>query len=337
MQEEPSAPERAGHGLQDESPFFIVGLPRSGTKLFRDVLRGHGRVRIPAVETNFLPRWADRWHEFGDLSDPARFAEFYRWNLRAPYFLYTSRHPRGVIGEQEWFTSCRAFTLPEVFEALLRRDADAPRGAGLHWGDKSPEYVNHLDLLGRLFPEARFVHMIRDARDYCLSLKRRNGASIDRAAQLWVDGVSKARADGRALGERYLELKYEDLITRPEEELRRSCAFLGLEFERDLLTLRFSTEHTGAAAGAREIVADNAGKYREQLTPAEVTRIERIAGPSLRELGYPVAYEGDPHRVRPASMHAYRVLDGIRHAWARGRRFGFLRHAQLQLGRLTRG
>ncbi|MCK6525680.1 sulfotransferase, partial [Myxococcota bacterium] len=54
-------------------PLFIVGAPRSGTKLFRDLLRQHPRVAIPLYETELLPRLIQIAPRFGDLADPARF------------------------------------------------------------------------------------------------------------------------------------------------------------------------------------------------------------------------------------------------------------------------
>lgn len=317
-------------------PVFVVGMPRSGTKLLRDLLRGHSRVRIPPVETNILQRWVAEWDRFGDLSDPNRFSAFYRWNLRAPYFLYQSRQRAGVIPEEAWYGGCRRFDPGDVFEALVRHDAGAPPGSDLVWGDKSPDYVNHIDVLASVFPHARFVHIFRDARDQCLSLRRRNATSAARAAQRWADGVTKARRDGRRVPERYLEVRYEDLLARPEAELRRCCDFLGLDFEAGMVTLRFSTEGTGDAKGAHEVVSGNVRKYVHAMGPRTIRRIEEIAGPALRELRYEVSYSGRERRVPRPLMAFYRLLDAVNHARARGRRIGFRRHLELERGRLTR-
>jgi hypothetical protein len=78
-------------------PLFIVGMPRSGTKLLRDLLRGHPLIGIPTTEANLLPRWAAEWHRLGDLSDRERFAAFYRRAVRAPYFLLMEKHTGGQV------------------------------------------------------------------------------------------------------------------------------------------------------------------------------------------------------------------------------------------------
>jgi hypothetical protein len=317
-------------------PVFVVGMPRSGTKLLRDLLRGHPRIRIPPVETNILPRWVAEWEDFGDLSDPGRFSAFYRWNLRAPYFLYMSRQPAGTIREDAWYAGCRTFEPGDVFEALIRHDIGAPPDSELVWGDKSPDYVNHIDLLAALFPRGRFVHIVRDARDYCLSLMRRSSTNVVRAAQRWADGVTKARRDGQRVADRYIEVRYEDLLADPERELRRCCDFLGVEFDPALLTLRFSTEYTGEVKGAREVVAGNTRKYLRAMDARTIRRIEAIAGAALREFGYEVDYAGPVRRVPRPMMSYYRLLDGFNYARVEARRLGFIRNVQLQLGRLTR-
>jgi hypothetical protein len=317
-------------------PVFIVGMHRSGTKLLRDLLRGHPRIRIPPAGTQFLPRWLAEWERFGDLSDPACFSAFYRWNRRAPYFLYLSRHPEGTIREDVWYASCRTFEPEDVFEALIRHDVGAPSDSDLVWGDRSPDYINHIDLLAELFPRARFIHIVRDARDRCLSIKRRNAATTVRAAQRWADGVTKARHDGQRVADRYIDVRYEDLLADPELELRRCCDFLGLEFDPSMLTLKYSTEHTGDAKGAREVVAANTRKYLRAMDSRTIHRIEKIAGAALREFGYEVEYSGPVRRVPRPLMSCYRLLDGLNYVRVQARRLGLVRNAQFQLGRLTR-
>jgi len=317
-------------------PFFIVGMHRSGTKLLRDLLRGHPRIGVPPAGTQFLPRWVAQWQRFGDLADRARFARFYRWNQRTPYFLYLSQHENGTISEDEWYDRCRTFTPAEVFEALVRRDVEAPPESDIVWGDRSPDYIHQIPLLVSLFPHARVIHIVRDARDRCLSIQRRNGAGIARAAQRWADGVGAARRDGGGLGERYLEVRYEDLIANPERELRRCCDLVGVEFDPSLTTLKFTSEHTGDARGAQEVVAGNTGKYKDALSARTIRRIEEIAGAELRSYGYAVDYDGPARPVSRPAMRIYRLLDGINYVRRQTGRLGVKRNLELQFGRLTR-
>jgi hypothetical protein len=315
-------------------PVFVVGMARSGTKLLRDLLRGHPLVRIPPTETNLLPRWVAAWHRFGDLSDRKRFAVFYGRAVRTPYFRMMKKHTGGPIPEEVWYSTCRSFGPAGVFEALLRYDLGAAPETHLVWGDKSPSYTEHVGLLAELFPAARFVHIVRDVRDVCLSLQNAWRKNMIRGAQRWADGVMKARRDGELVPGRYLEIRYEDLLADPVPALRRCCEFLGLEFDASMLRLQFSTEFRGAAKGAQAIVTDNARKFERMLDPATQRQIEAVAGPALRAFGYDVEYDGPTRRVPRPLMAYYRLLDGMNFVRVVGRGpSGFVRVARRHVAR----
>jgi hypothetical protein len=319
-------------------PLFVVGMPRSGTKLIRDLLRGHSRIRIPPAETNFLPRWAEEWHRYGDLSNRKSFSAFYRRSLRLPYFLFMQEHTtRPPLAEEVWFAACRRFEPADVFEALVRHDVGAPPESNLIWGDKSPDYTNHVDLLAALFPSARVIHIVRDVRDCCLSLRKTWGKSMIRAAQRWADGVTKAPHDAERLAGRYLELRYEDLLSDPMRELRRCCDFLGLAFEPSMAQLRFASEDLGDAKGARDVLPGNTRKFVHALDSQTKARIEEVAAPGLRKFGYDVRYEGPPRRVSRSLMACYQAVDGVNFVRTESRRLGLVRTLQIEFARHWRG
>jgi hypothetical protein len=319
-------------------PLFVVGMPRSGTKLIRDLLRGHSRIRIPPAETNFLPRWAEEWHRYGDLSNRKSFSAFYRRSLRLPYFLFMQEHTtRPPLAEEVWFAACRRFEPADVFEALVRHDVGAPPESNLIWGDKSPDYTNHVDLLAALFPSARVIHIVRDVRDCCLSLRKTWGKSMIRAAQRWADGVTKAHHDAELLAGRYLELRYEDLLSDPMRELRRCCDFLGLAFEPSMAQLRFASEDLGDAKGARDVLPGNTRKFVHALDSQTKARIEEVAAPGLRKFGYDVRYEGPPRRVSRSLMACYQAVDGVNFVRTESRRLGLVRTLQIEFARHWRG
>lgn len=291
-------------------PLFLVGLPRSGTKLLRTLVTRSPRVRIVPLETEFLPWWVSRWEQWGDLSDPKAFSVFYQQALNLPYFWYQVER-YAPIPEKTWYEACRAFTPEAVFEALLRHDADAPPGSDRVWGDKSPSYIHHLPLLKRLFPAARFLHIVRDVRDYCLSIQKAWSKHPVRAAQRWVDGVEAARRDAAAFPADYLEIRYEDLLLDPEPVLRRCCALIEIPFDPAMLDPGEGTENLGDARGVRGLKRDNAEKWRSRMDPALRARIERIAGPVLRSLDYPVDYTGPAERVPALELRLYQASDAL--------------------------
>jgi hypothetical protein len=311
-------------------PLFIIGMPRSGTKLLLGLLGRHPRIGLPRFETEFLPWLARRFGRFGDLRERRRFEEFCAAMQGQGYFRYRREHV-GAVDPGQWHAACADYSAAGVFEALMRIDGDAPRGSGRIWGDKSPSYIDDLPLLKALYPAAKFVHIVRDVRDYCLSIRKAWGKDMLRAAQRWTDDVRRARADGAALGADYLELRYEDLLADTERELRRVCAFLGIEFQPDMLTLARPTENLGDTRGESRIVATNTNKWR-RMPPATLARVEEIAGELLRECGYDLALPPRPaRRLSRLEMRLAQLRDAWNLARADHNRWGFWRTALFHL------
>lgn len=306
-------------------PLFVVGMPRSGTKLLCGLLERHPRIGITGLETEFLPWLARRFGRFGDLRSPARFDAFHAEMLRHSYFRYR-REQGSLIDARRWHAACAEFSLPGVFEALMRVEVDAPPGSGRIWGDKSPSYIDDLPLLKELYPAAKVLHIVRDVRDYCLSTHKAWGKDMLRAAQRWADDVRKARRDGADLGADYLELRYEDLLARTEAELRRVCAFLGVEFEPAMLTLARPSENLGDARGASHVLADNRGKFRHAMAPQTLARVEELAGPVLLECGYALALPPRaPRRLSGLEMRLAQLRDALQLVRADRNGWGFWR------------
>jgi len=293
-------------------PLFIVGMPRSGTKLLRALLNRHPLIGVASVESEFLPWLARHFARFGDLRERERFDAFYAEMLRHSYFRYRREHGK-LIDAARWYEACTDFSAAGVFEALMRVDAAAPRGSARIWGDKSPSYIDDIPLLKQLFPAGKVLHIVRDARDHCLSIRQAWGKDMLRAAQRWADSVHKARQAGAALGPDYLEVRYEDLLANTERELRRVCAFLGVAFEPDMLTLVRPAENLGDARGASKVVDGNRDKFRRAMAPQTVARIEELAGPVLRECGYELVLPPRPvRRLSALEMRLAQLRDAVR-------------------------
>ena len=296
---------------QFTGPVFVVGMVRSGTKLLRSLLKRHKSVEIPPLETDLLPMWVERWKSFGDLSERSSFRKFYNEVTSFPYFVIQSQ-TEDVIDVKRWYTDCRDYSVAGVFEALIRHDTNTPFDSDRIWGDKTPSYTRHVALLAGLYPHARFIHIVRDVRDYCLSVNKAWGKNMIRAAQRWSDDVQHARSAGKELGDaRYFEIRYEDLIADPQTLLRDACGFLGIVYDESMTRLQKPSEQYGDARGMREVKRDNSGKYRTMMSPGTRSRVERIAGPVLRDVGYRVDYTGQARRVGVVEMKWYELIDAV--------------------------
>jgi hypothetical protein len=199
------------------------------------------------------------------------------------------------------------------------------------WGDKTPMYMQNLRLLERLFPDALFVHLIRDGRDAALSfLAMPRGivtetwmhprTAADFACQ-WHTEVAAARRLGHRVGSRYLEVRYESLVDDVEAVLRRICGFAGLEYEADMVDYAGNVDVSAKPHQQRLTKPPTKGvrDWRTEMSAGDVAAFERVAGDLLRELGYETSHaSGAGGQVRLAS-YASRAL-----AW-RGASFALRR------------
>ena len=87
-----------------DGPLFVVGMPRSGTKLLRDLLNQHSAIGIPRIETEFLPYWFEHWERWGDLSDKNQFQHFYESVRTSSYFRYQA-DADALISRDVWFSA----------------------------------------------------------------------------------------------------------------------------------------------------------------------------------------------------------------------------------------
>jgi hypothetical protein len=294
-----------------ERPVFLIGMPRSGTKLLREILNGHSRLRFSDIETEFLPYWVSNWPKLLPAATHAHFAAFDERCRELPFFVQLAEMGN-PIDRDRWFEACNAFTPAAVFSGLMRSILGiSSRDGQIMWGDKSPSYIHHIPLLLQQFPACRIVHIIRDVRDYALSMRQAWHKNALRATQRWHDDVLTARNHAREFRESVMEIRYEDLLTEPRTFVEVLCNFLGVAFEEEMLCPDRIVENIGAAKGTSSIMRSNIGKYVTRMPPRIANRIEMIAGEILIDLGYPCSYRGPSVRVAPWMMKVFQAIDAV--------------------------
>lgn len=304
-------------------PFF-VGCGRSGTTLVRAMFDSHPDMAIPD-ESNFIPRFGRRRRRYERS-----------WGFATAAFLddlFTQRWFRqaGLSQEATWqaFDSNPPASLPAAIRNLFALYA-REHGKKLY-GDKTPSYVLHLPLLADLFPEARFVHVLRDGRDVAMSLLEVGFGprTMAEAAIHWRERVGKGLTYGRQLGPtRYREVRYEDVLEDPAGTIGPLCDFVGLEF--DPVMLRYFER-------ADSIVSSKVYKYRSvrlpptkqirdwrtQLPRRDLALFEVLAGDFLEEAGYERSLNGFPlpervdARARALGVALRHVPRDVRRSFAR--------------------
>lgn len=274
-----------------EPPVLVLGVRRSGTTLLRVMLDRNPELAVPD-ESYFVPQLARRHRGVVDreafVDDLRRLPTLVEWQLSPARV--ASRLREGMSAGQ---------AIAAVFETYA-----AERGKP-RWGDKTPLYMRHLPLLERLFPAARFVHLVRDGRDAALSFLAvpegimtegwahpRDAAGF---ACQWATEVGDARALGARVGAaRYSELRYEDLVADPADALRRVCAFAGLTYEEAMLgyvgqTPSVLKEHQQRLAEPPRVGVRD---WRREMSEGDRRAFEAVAGDLLAGLGYEVESRG---------------------------------------------
>lgn len=291
-----------------KGPIFIVGMPRSGTKLLRTLLHNHSMIVFPDYEAEILPFFATYWERYGEPSDFASFQKFYNIIRKSSFFYYMERNTGGVISCKEWFSSCNNLSISEVFEKLIRFDTNC--SGDIIWGDKSPSYVRHIPLLIDLYPYAKVIHLVRDVRDYCLSINKAWRKNILRAAQRWNDDTYKACNDIKKKSTSCIEVRFEDLLNNPQEILLDICIFLDISFENKMLHLSKSVEEVGDAKGETRIVSNNKEKWMKNMTPEYIREVEAICAAQLTYYRYPISCQPQVQkRLSRFRMGLYQLFD----------------------------
>lgn len=274
-----------------ERPFFVVGQPRSGTTLLRAILNAHPRLYLPP-ETGFLPFLQIDGHApAGDT----RLAQEEAIALLEQIGRLNKDWHR-LVGEPHAFYHQLAATDPPTVTRLLDALYRQMMGdRGRRWGDKTPSYVRYLPQIDRLFPQACFVHVVRDGRDTVLSAREKweDRPHLDTyyLLQRWVDNVSAGRRAGRRLGpDRYLELHYEELVQHPAATVRALCAFLGETFHPAMLDhaqqFRAQDPGSGHPQVKKPIFTSSVRRWRDEMSPFDRKLAHHLAGPTLRAFGY---------------------------------------------------
>jgi hypothetical protein len=273
-----------------KNPFFIFGCPRSGTSLLSAMLGSHPNLAIPReshLYDNVYPIVSGR----ADLThEPTR--------VRVVSEILQNSHIKN------WKPSP---TLPETLEAITRHDFHglvdgllrswASKTGKPRWGEKTPQHTLCWRSILSGFDDAQVIHVVRDGRDVALSYRSAffGPKHVYPLALRWQEYLAAAEEARAALGAgAFLQVRYEDLVAAPEQELRRICSFLGEEFAPAMLT--FYNEDRGPRRDSRNaenlrrpVMADNTEKWRTQMSQRELRIFEALAGSALKRYSYETA------------------------------------------------
>ena len=291
-------------------PIFIVGMPRSGTTLLRALLNQHPQISLALTESHFIPYFIKTFGDQPSLETPAKVEHFIKRFHQTVFYQNLSQQGYTFTAE-DLRQHARLDSWASIFETILRHFSPDPHNPDVIWGDKTPGYLQHIPLLRQLYPNAKVLHITRDPRDYCLSVKQSWGKNIYRAAHRWQATLNKTRQAGHELGDAYLEVTYEALLAETEDVMGRIADFLECGYHPSMAQIGLSPEDTGSTTGKYGIVKNNANKYRQHLSPQEIKRIEEIVCQAAVALDYKMDNEVRHRSLSRLQLSAYKLFDGI--------------------------
>lgn len=278
----------------------LGGFPSGGTDLLWSFVNSHPQVAL-AMEMPGLFRVVDEF----ETEIPGSQVDAFRARLR---HLDVYNALRAADADLADLAARQRVRLAEIYYRLL-----AP-GVGLVKGNKTPQVTENIAKVHRAFPDGRFIIIVRDVRDVCLSWRRKWGKDEVACAGRWNARMALAlRAQAELGPETVLLLRFEDLLDHPEQAARRICDFLRLPFSENMLhhqdfvnSIAAGKRHFGAA-----IQADNKRKFLTALAEPVLRRIEECARPTMVQLGYQPVLAQSARPITGREMHLGRARDAL--------------------------
>lgn len=276
--------------------FFIVGRPRSGTTLLRTLFDAHSHVCIP-LETPFI---CLMYSKYGYINkwDNDRFLSFYNDLMAQPKM-------------NEW-----TLNKEELKNEITNLPSDINYASLCKWvytkyisfydkekinivGDKNPPFSLSIALLRKIFPEAKFIHLIRDYRDNILSVQKVDFESpyVASLATRWVFYNRKIEEQKQKNPELFYTIKYENLVSNPEKYLSQMCKFLDVPYQQEVLKFFNKKEEVLKAYSVDQVKkyhsnlmkpvnTDNIDNWKNKMTEKDIKIADVIAGSYAEKYGY---------------------------------------------------
>ena len=290
---------------------FLFGFERSGTTLLSMMIGAHPRIAVPLSATGLWYRYGtmlDKYNQLGTVGDVQHIVEdllqeerIRLWDVK--------------LSREEVLDGLEAGSYPQVI-ARFHRLYSQHKGKEL-WGNIDIDTLYEMDKANAWFPQARFVHIVRDGRDVALSHKTYpfGASNVGECARQWVRDLHVNLKMGAIVGpQRYLVVRYEDLIIDTEPALRRICDFIGVPYSPQMLEYGKMVD-TKIPQDRRWLwplldqspAKSNVHRWKTHMSTTERIVFERTANRMLREFGYET-YGTVPRRVRANALELWYFL-----------------------------
>lgn len=255
-----------------ETPVFLIGSERSGTTLLRLMLDHHPKIACN-LESEFLVCGISETGAFPEMAG-------YRDRLRQSRVF---RHSRFVIREDLDYPAL----MNDFLQQKLQRDRKDVAAATVHYGFSKLQYV---------WPAAKYIYMLRDGRDVACSVVEMGWAgNAFVGANWWLEAEREWTAYRKSLPpDRWIEVRYEELIADAGAQLARLCNFIGVSFSDRMFDYAKTSSYSLPDPA-------QASKWRRKMPAGDIRLLEARLGPELAARGYELT-SATPRRIAPARV-----------------------------------
>ena len=277
--------------------FFLVGRGRSGTTLLQSILDSHPNLSV-APECIFIMNLFGRYRKC-------------KWNRNIAIRFYDDLWLERLLDDwdldkerlREDILSLREDSgFSDLCKIVYRNYARVQKKTHVvNHGDINHHYCLFIEELNAIFPDSKFIHIVRDFRANILSYKNvdfdtNNTSALAFRWNYYNNEVLKCK---RFLKDRMFLLKYEDLVTKPLETLEGLCSFLGVDFHQQLLEHhkqeRFTFNHPWNPNLRKPINKDRLNAWKKEMSTSDRLRAELVCRKTAELLGYVVPKNRGSH------------------------------------------
>ena len=278
--------------------FFIVGMPRSGTTWLQRMLNNHKFVCCRG-ESHFVTSFYSKLQK--------SMKQYHENNLQNGGVIAHLKQFGGHVESLDYTSDEIKLLLYSGMMLMFRKWVSIDSVKAI--GEKTPDNLLYMDLLADMFPEAKFIHIVRDGRDCANSgwfLHRNQLASgnimvdsyeeyVNRYMEQWASSIQISRASQEKYSDRIMQCRYESFIRNPNIELSRVFGFLDIETSPEDLVFCVEEESFVKLTNGRDNGQEDPRSFfrkgivddwKSRFSPEIAERAWRVAGSQLAEYGY---------------------------------------------------
>lgn len=276
---------------------FLMCSERSGSNLISKIINSHSHFCSPSPP-HLIRTFAQNINNYGDLQNDSN------WKILledvADIMKYQLGEWKSAFTRDELMERIDSRSLNAVIKYIFMKEAISNGKKALFI--KENHIYNFMPYLRGNFPTAKYIYLVRDPRDVCLSWKisPNHPGGVIKASEVWLQDNLGMKTDFENLHQqsKILLVKYEELVAQTEQTVKNICSFLQsgyepamLEFYMEEATIRNAKRLKDWENLAKPVMEANYNKYQTGLSEKEIRYIEHVTTELINYHGYKKDFE----------------------------------------------